>query len=87
MINGIIAVIAGMFIGGLIDSPRSGFSGVLWGGSFGYALFAIFHLRQRLDGLQQDVSELRRRYREAVPPTPARAPAPSAVIIFGVGPS
>lgn len=82
MTTGIVAAVAGMFIGGLLGGPRSGFSGALWGGCLGYLLFAVFHLRQRLDEMQLHLETLQKRYREGSPekqreaarPEPVRAP-------------
>jgi uncharacterized membrane protein len=80
MMPALIAIVAGMFIGGLLDSGRSGFAGAIWGGCFGYLLYATAHLRQRLDGLHRDVEQFQqqqeaipKRPREAVPPAPAPA--------------
>ncbi|MCM2359787.1 MAG: DUF2339 domain-containing protein [Geobacteraceae bacterium] len=87
MTTGIVAAVAGMLVGGLLGGPRSGFSGVLWGGCLGYLLFAIFQLRQRLDEMQQNLETLQKRYREGSPekqreaarPEPVRAPADSII--------
>lgn len=66
MLNGIVAVVIGMFIGGLIGGSHDGLAGVIWGGCFGYILFAIGGLRQRLEQMQKDVEQIRK-HRVAVP--------------------
>jgi len=55
-----------MFIGGLLGGSRSGIAGVIWGGCFGYLLYAIGGLRQRLELLQKEVEQLRK-HRVAAP--------------------
>ncbi|HEY6873796.1 MAG TPA: DUF2339 domain-containing protein [Geobacteraceae bacterium] len=62
-----IAIIAGMFIGGLIGSPHAGIPGAIWGGCAGYLLCAVARLRRQLDEVQQDLENLRRRHRDTAP--------------------
>ncbi len=61
MIQALMAIVAGMFIGGFLFDTHSGFAGALWGGGFGYLLYAVHHLRQRIEGLKLDIEQLRLR--------------------------
>jgi len=76
MINVIVAVVAGMFIGGLLGNSHNGFAGVIGGGCFGYALFAIGRLRQRLELLQKEVDQFRLQ-RDTAPEQKPEAGEPS----------
>ena len=46
---------AGTSQGAILAGPsRSGWGTLLWGGGLGYALFALFRLRARVDGLEEE---------------------------------
>jgi uncharacterized membrane protein len=76
MIQALMAIVAGIFIGGFLCDTRSGFAGAVWGGCFGYLLYVVHHLRQRLDDVLRDV-ELLRRQQESAPGKQREAAIPA----------
>jgi uncharacterized membrane protein len=78
MTNAIFVIIAGMVMAILAGPSRSGWGTLLWGGGLGYALFAVFQLRARVDGLEEELERLRRRRDVRSPaPQPAVTPPPA----------
>ena len=79
MTTTILVIIAGMVMAILAGPSRSGWGTLLWGGGLGYALFALFRLRARVDGLEEEVERLRRRKDVRSPaPRPVTATPPPA---------
>ena len=79
MKSGIVAVLAGIFIGGVIGVNHSGLDAAVFGGCLGFLLFAIHRLQDRMTHLSREVEGLRRqmeksqRMEQAVPPHPSPA--------------